>query len=203
MTDRKAHWDNVYATRGDVDVSWFEATPALSLRLIKQATDRRDAAIDIGGGASRLADALLDLGFADVACLDLSTEAQQIARARLGPRGDQVHWVVADVTDWNTAKHYDVWHDRAAFHFLVDAADQQRYAKALDAALTPGGVAIIGTFAPDGPERCSGLPIVRHDSASLSAVLGNRFQLLSEERYTHQTPSGAMQKFQFSTFRCV
>lgn len=135
MTDRQAHWDTVYATKDDDSVSWFEEAPALSIRLIERATDARGAAIDIGGGASRLPDALLDLGFADVACLDLSAEAQRIARARLGERGDRVRWIVADVTRWTPDRRYDVWHDRAAFHFLTDPADQARYAVALTEAL--------------------------------------------------------------------
>lgn len=201
MTDRQSHWNEVYATNADDSVSWFEETPALSIRLIEQATDARGAAIDIGGGASRLPGALLDLGFADVACLDLSAEAQHIARERLGERGNRVRWIVADVTRWMPDRRYDVWHDRAAFHFLTEPADQARYAAALAEALAPGSVAVIGTFAPDGPERCSGLPIVRHDGASLSAILGGQFALLSEERHEHRTPSGAVQRFQFSTFR--
>lgn len=201
MTDRQTHWNTVYATKGEGNVSWFEEAPALSIRLIEQATVARGSVIDVGGGASRLPDALLDLGFADVACLDLSAQAQRIARDRLGERGDRVRWIVADVTHWTPDRRYDVWHDRAAFHFLTEPADQARYAAALSDALAPGGIAIIGTFAPDGPERCSGLPILRHDAASLSAILEDGFALLSEERHAHRTPAGAFQKFQFSTFR--
>jgi SAM-dependent methyltransferase len=201
MTDRQVHWATVYATKADDSLSWFEETPALSIRLIEQATDARRSVIDIGGGASRLPDALLDLGFADIACLDLSAEAQRIARDRLGERGDRVRWIVADITRWTPDRRYDVWHDRAAFHFLTEPADQACYATALSGALAPGGVAIIGTFAPDGPERCSGLPVARHDSASLAAILGDGFTLLSDKYHEHRTPSGAVQNFQFSTFR--
>lgn len=202
-TDRQARWDAVYATKADDSVSWFEDWPSLSMRLIEQATDARGSAIDIGGGASRLSEALLDGGFADVACLDLSAEALNIARKHLGERGGHVRWIVADVTRWTADHHFDVWHDRAAFHFLVEPDDQAQYAAVLKDALAPGGVAVIGTFAPDGPERCSGLPIVRHDSASLQAILGDDFALLSEERHAHLTPGGAVQNFQFSSFRRI
>jgi len=201
MTDRQAHWQTVYATKGDDRVSWFEEMPALSIRLIEQATAKRGSAIDIGGGASRLPGALLDLGFDDVASLDLSGEGLKIARERLGERASRVRSIVADITRWSPDREYDVWHDRAAFHFLTDATDQARYAAALRAGLAPGGIAIIATFAPDGPERCSGLPVARHDGKSLSAIFGEGVTLLSEHRHDHLTPAGAIQRFQFSTFR--
>lgn len=201
MTDREAHWNNVYATKPDDSVSWFEESPELSVRLITQATDKRGSAIDIGGGASRLPDALLDLGFVDVASLDLSGEGLKIARERLGERASLVRGIIADITCWKPDREYDVWHDRAALHFLTDAEDQLRYANAMLAGLAPGGISIIGTFAPDGPERCSGLPVARHDGQSLSAMFGDGVTLLSEHRHEHHTPSGAVQRFQFSRFR--
>jgi SAM-dependent methyltransferase len=203
MTDRRSHWENVYTSKPATEVSWFEETPSLSLVLIEQATDARGAAIDIGGGTSGLSAALVEAGFSDVACLDVSAEAMRIARERLGARGDRVRWIVADVTRWSPDRHYDVWHDRAAFHFLIDPADQARYVSALRNALRPGGVAVIGTFAPDGPVRCSGLPVARHDGESLSAILGDEFLLLSEQRHDHITPGGTVQKFRFSTFRRI
>ena len=201
MPERQDHWNNVYATKPDDSVSWFEEAPDLSVRLIEQATDNRGSAIDIGGGASRLPDALLDLGFDDVASLDLSAEGLKVARDRLGERAVRVRGIVADITQWTPDRVYDVWHDRAAFHFLTDSEDQVRYAAALRASLPPGGIAIIGTFAPDGPERCSGLPVARHDGQSLSAIFGDGMMLLSEQRHEHRTPGGAVQQFQFSTFR--
>ena len=203
MTDRQAHWNNVYAARPDDRVSWFEETPDLSIRLIEQATNKRGSAIDIGGGASRLPDALLDIGFADVASLDLSSEGLKIARDRLGNRACKVRSIVADITCWSPDRQYDVWHDRAALHFLTDSDDQARYAAALNAGLAPEGIAIIGTFAPDGPERCSGLPVARHDGQSLLAMFGEGVELLSEQRHEHRTPNGTVQRFQFSTFRKV
>lgn len=199
--EANVHWENVYATKDSSEVSWFEKSPKLSLELIAAAYDGRGGVIDIGGGASRLAGALVDAGYAPVAVLDLSANALAVAAASLGDKAEAVEWVVADVTDWHPAARYDVWHDRAAFHFLTDSAQQQAYAQALRAALNPGGIAIICTFAPDGPERCSGLPVARHDAASIAAVLGDGFDLVSEQRHEHVTPSGSIQKFQFSTFR--
>lgn len=199
--DRKAHWQQVYTTKSDDSVSWFEESPALSVSLIAAADPARGSAIDIGGGASRMPEALLALGFDDVACLDISAAALEVAQLRMGGDADRVRWIVADITEWMPDRNYDLWHDRAVLHFLTTPEGQAHYGAALRAALAPGGIAIIGTFAPDGPERCSGLPVVRHDGRSLSAMLGDRFELVSETCHDHQTPGGAVQRFQFSTFR--
>lgn len=198
--DSKTHWETVYATKDVQEVSWFEDSPALSLALIDAAKDSPFSVIDIGGGASRLAGALLERGN-DVTVLDLSSAALDVAKARLGELAGKVDWIIADVTAWQPARTYDVWHDRAAFHFLNDPAEQRAYAATLSAALKPSGAAIIGTFALDGPERCSGLPVTRHDAASISAALGPDFALIGEQRHDHATPGGAIQRFQFSTFR--
>ncbi len=201
--DRKAHWEGVYTTKADDSVSWFEESPAFSVSLIEAANPARGAAIDIGGGASRMPEALLGLGFAEVACLDLSAAALDVAQQRMGSLGEKIRWIVAEITQWTPDRTYDLWHDRAVFHFLTAPQDQARYAAAINAGVAPGGIAIIGTFAPDGPERCSGLPVMRHDGQSLSAIFGADFSLLSETRHDHHTPGGAVQKFQFSIFRKV
>lgn len=198
--DSKTHWETVYATKNVQEVSWFEDSPALSLALIDAAKGSPRSVIDIGGGASRLAGTLLERRD-DVTVLDLSSGALGVAKARLGEAAGKVDWIVADVTAWQPARTYDVWHDRAAFHFLNDPAEQRAYATALSAALKPGGTAIIGTFALDGPERCSGLPVTRHDAASIAAILGSDFTLVGEQLYDHATPGGSVQRFQFSTFR--
>ena len=199
---RQAHWQNIYTTKADTDVSWFEGSPAISLALIHAAGTPPDAAvIDIGGGAARLVDALLAQSFADVTVLDLSAGALAVAQARLGMQAERVDWVVADVTRWEPARQYDLWHDRAACHFMVEPDDQRAYVRTLSRALRRGGVAIIGTFAPDGPERCSGLPVHRHDAASLARMLGGDFTLLESRPHDHLTPWGAVQHFQFSMFR--
>ena len=200
--DQKAHWDAVYATKAERDVSWFQESPAVSLDLIAATGAKADAPIvDIGGGASRLVDALLDRGFEAVTVLDLSGEALAAVRARLDTRAAQVCWVVADVTAWQPAGTFAVWHDRAAFHFLTAAEDRAAYAQRVRNAVRPGGHVIIGTFAPDGPERCSGLPVMRHDAASIGEVLGPSFALIETRRDDHVTPMGTIQRFQFSRFR--
>lgn len=200
--ERQTHWDNVYRTKRDNEVSWFEDNPSISLELIRATGVLPDAAIiDIGGGASRLPDALLAAGFSAVTVLDLSEKALQVAKARLGERGAEVKWIAADVTAWEPTESYDVWHDRAAFHFLTEPEDRAAYAERVLRAVRPGGHVIIGTFAPDGPERCSGLPIIRHDAASLGKVLGPSFALVESRPHAHKTPAGATQRFQFSRFR--
>jgi SAM-dependent methyltransferase len=201
---RKAHWENVYTTKGEKEVSWFQENPAPSLELIALAGLSADATIiDIGGGASRFVDALVERKIGQITVLDLSAAALDAAKERLGERGAGVEWVVADVTTWEPSQTYDLWHDRAAFHFLTDPADQSAYVDRLKKALKRGGCAIIGTFALDGPERCSGLPIVRYDAVSLSAMLGTDFNLIDARRHDHTTPWGAVQRFQFSLFRRV
>jgi len=161
------------------------------------------AIIDVGGGASRLVDNLLAKGFKNITVLDLSAAALDTVRARLGEKGDAVKWIVADATEWRPTEIYDVWHDRAAFHFLTSEEEQRAYLQRLKQALKPGGRVIIGTFAPDGPEKCSGLPVARHNADSLSALLGADFVLIDSRRHEHPTPGGAAQKFQFSTFKRI
>jgi SAM-dependent methyltransferase len=197
---RKTHWENVYTTKGEKEVSWFQESPAPSLELIALADLSADGSIiDIGGGASRLVDSLIVRKFERLTVLDLSAAALDAAKARLGDRATGVKWVVADLTAWEPSQTYDLWHDRAAFHFLTDPADQSADIDRLNKAVKPGGYVIIGTFALDGPERCSGLPIVRHAAASLSALLGTDFKLIDARRHDHATPWGAVQRFQFST----
>jgi trans-aconitate methyltransferase len=198
--DRQSHWETVYLTKAESEVSWFEDTPDSSLSLLREAgLNPSLAIIDVGGGASRLVDALVASGQAHVTVLDLSATALALAKARL-VAADCVKWVVSDVTKWTPDRQYDLWHDRAAFHFLTSPEDQRAYVGVLSTALKPGGAAIIGTFAPDGPEKCSGLPVARHDAESLQAVLGERFTPLSTRRHEHTTPWGSVQKFQFSIF---
>lgn len=200
-TDRQAHWQNVYATKAEKEVSWFQENPAPSLDLIAATGLSTDAAIiDVGGGASRLVDRLLEKGFCKVTILDLSEKALEETKKRLGRRSDGVDWIVADITTWNPSDNYDLWHDRAAFHFLTDPADRDAYVVSLKKALRPGGHLIIATFAPDGPERCSGLPIVRYDPAALASALGSEFKLVDSRRDDHETPGGSTQHFQFSRF---
>jgi SAM-dependent methyltransferase len=199
---RQAHWEGVYTQKAENEVSWFQENPAPSLELIEKAgATAASAIVDIGGGASRLVDNLVDRGFKDVTVLDLSDAALQAAKARLGGHASQVHWIVADATVWEPPKVYDVWHDRAAFHFLTEDHHRAAYVVRVERALKVGGHAIISTFSLDGPERCSGLPVVRYDPVSLGQTLGRAFQLVDTQRHVHATPWGSDQSFQFSVFR--
>lgn len=199
---RQAHWESIYTTKGENEVSWFQQSPAPSLELITQAgATHASAIIDIGGGASRLVDHLVAQGFEDVTVLDLSGAALEAARRRLERRADRVRWIIADATAWEPVKAYDIWHDRAAFHFLTEEKDRAAYIARLTQGLKAGGHAIIATFALDGPEKCSGLPVARYDSASLGRTLGAKFRLVHTRRHEHATPWGSQQMFQFSVFR--
>jgi 2-polyprenyl-3-methyl-5-hydroxy-6-metoxy-1,4-benzoquinol methylase len=201
-TERQAHWDNIYTTKAEDEVSWFQERPTNSLAFIHASGVGKNAPIiDVGGGESRLADALLDEGYNNISVLDLSEKAIATTKARLGQRASWVTWIAADVTAWEPDRLYDLWHDRAAFHFLTEPTDRQAYVERLLKALRPGGHAIISTFALDGPERCSGLPVVRYDAASLGVTLGPSFELVETRNHEHHTPMDRIQRFQFSWFR--
>lgn len=201
MSDRQTHWESVYSTKGENEVSWYQASPDISLDLIRAAgATGASTIIDVGGGASRLVDCLLKQGIRSVTVLDLSAAALTAARARIGSDADAVDWIAADVTIWRPSRCYDIWHDRAAFHFLTDETDRIAYIDRLRTALGPGGQAIVGTFALDGPEKCSGLPVQRYDAARLQQTLGSDFKLVETRRQTHTTPWSSTQSFQFSRF---
>jgi SAM-dependent methyltransferase len=198
----QSHWQNVYLTKGEQEVSWTQSDPQPSLGLIEQYAGGPGAAIvDIGGGSSRLVDALLAHGFTAITVLDLSEAALAAAKARLHGRGASVQWIVADATAWQPAQAFDIWHDRAAFHFLVESKPRAAYIERLYAGVKPGGHAIIATFALDGPEKCSGLPVQRYDSESLTRTIGSGFEPVEHRAHRHVTPWGAEQSFQFSVLR--
>jgi ubiquinone/menaquinone biosynthesis C-methylase UbiE len=198
---RQVHWQNVYTTKAEEEVSWFLDSPAISLELIEATgVNQRSAIIDVGGGASRLVDALVDRGYCNVTVLDLSEAALTITKARMGNKAQSVHWIIADATAWEPSAKYDLWHDRASFHFLTEERDRVAYLARLKQALRPGGTAIIASFSLQGPEKCSGLPVQRYDAASLGQVLGPRFKLMETRDHEHRTPWGSVQKFQFSRF---
>ena len=166
------HWDNAYA-KGETTRSWFEQQPGMSLRMFSLAgVAVADAVIDVGGGASTLAQALLDRGFRDITVLDVSVTGMRYAQRHLGSRAKQVRWLTADVLTWRPERRYRVWHDRAVFHFLTTARQRQNYMDILNAATDPGAVAVFGCFAADGPEQCSGLPVARYSSAQLALRAG-------------------------------
>ena len=199
---RASHWDEVYSTHPIETVSWYEREPSTSLELVELLAVPRDAGvIDVGGGASHLVDRLVDRGWRDVTVLDVSAEAMRGAKARLTDR-EQVTWVCADVLEWAPDRGYGLWHDRAVFHFLVDLDDRVSYLERLRAAVAPSGAVVIATFAPDGPDRCSGLPVVRYsadDLAELLAACG--FAIVGSRREEHVTPAGVVQPFVYLAAR--
>ena len=198
-TEASRHWEGVYGSKTFEEVSWYQPVPERSLLHIREAVSSHDAAIiDVGGGASTLVDHLLDAGFEDVTVLDISGNALQQARDRIGPRANAVKWVVADVRAFSPDRAYSVWHDRAVLHFLTDAADRVRYVKVLEQAVSPGGSLVLSTFGPDGPLKCSGLEIRRYDVDMLTELLGARFELQSYELENHETPGGARQQFLYT-----
>ncbi|HEX7019854.1 MAG TPA: class I SAM-dependent methyltransferase [Gemmatimonadaceae bacterium] len=201
--DVRQHWETIYATKAATELSWFQRCPSASLELVQLAAPGHDARIiDVGGGASTLADHLLDAGYEHVTVLDVSAGALDQARRRLDTRAASVRWIESDVlTAELPSRAFDVWHDRAVFHFLTDASDRRRYVAQLAGALAPTGHAVIGTFAEDGPTRCSGLEVRRYSPAELAAELGSSFELVESRRESHHTPSGAEQRFAFSIFR--
>ncbi len=202
MIDKPSYWNKVYETKGEADVSWFQKNPEPSLELIRRyAPDRSAAIIDIGGGASRLVDHLWADGFRNLMVLDISSEAIAIARHRIGNHGDSIKWIVSDATTWNPDDIYDLWHDRAVFHFLTDSDDQSAYIRNLKRALKIGGYLVIGTFALDGPEKCSGLPVMRHSSQTLQNLFGSGFGLIDSRKHDHHTPFQSIQSFQYCVFK--
>lgn len=201
--DLKQHWEQVYATKASNAVSWFQEHADLSLRLIRSAGVTKDSAIiDVGGGASTLVDDLLADGYSNLTVLDLSAKALEIAKQRLGSHATSVHWLEGDVTQLLLPTHqFELWHDRAVFHFLTGSADRQAYVQQVMRSVRPGGHVIVATFAEDGPEKCSGLPAMRYRPDSLQAEFGNAFQLLGHEKEIHHTPFGTEQKFVYCYFR--
>lgn len=192
-----AHWEHVYASRSPDAVSWYQPHAALSIELIRRiGAGPGTRVVDVGGGASTLVDDLLRQGMGDVTVLDISAAALQVAQQRLGAAASRVHWITGDITrvQLEPAAH-DIWHDRAVFHFLTDPSDRAAYVAQVRRAVRPGGHVIVAAFGPDGPERCSGLPVVRYAPGALHAQFGDSFQLLDRLTEEHRTPGGAIQQF--------
>jgi SAM-dependent methyltransferase len=199
--DVKAHWDHVYATKSPDEVSWYQVRPEVSLQLIESTgVDHEARILDVGAGASRLIDELLSSGFEHVGALDVAEAALTLVKARLGAKADHVEWFAGDVTTFESPCSWDVWHDRAVFHFLVDSEAQQAYVRSLERSVIPGGYAIIATFGPQGPTRCSGLDVVRSSPTALAEVLGPTWDLITHSYEDHRTPSGAVQQFVYGLF---
>jgi trans-aconitate methyltransferase len=190
----RAHWDNRYETIGAQSVSWHQDRPVVSLDLLAAlGVGPSQSVLDVGGGASNLVDHLLAAGHDDIGVLDLSVVALDVARSRSGPT-PAVSWIEQDILTWEPDRTWDVWHDRAVLHFLLDDTDRERYAQTVRRAVRPGGAVVIGTFAEDGPTQCSALPVRRHSPEDLLAVVGD-LDVIEQRREVHQTPSGAPQPF--------
>jgi 2-polyprenyl-3-methyl-5-hydroxy-6-metoxy-1,4-benzoquinol methylase len=196
---RQDHWEAVYRSKAPEEVSWFQADPGLSLALIEATGSGRDARIlDVGGGASVLTDRLIEEGFEHLGVLDVSAAALSAARQRLGPSSHAVEWIQCDVVEYRARDAWHVWHDRAVFHFLIDPLDRARYREALYRAVPTGGHVIVATFAPDGPDRCSGLPTLRCSAEDIASELGAGTELIDATTETHRTPSGVRQEFVYA-----
>jgi ubiquinone/menaquinone biosynthesis C-methylase UbiE len=205
VTDQKAHWETVYRTKRADELSWFQREPAISLALIRRAAPETSARIiDVGGGASRLVDELFRAGYSDVTVLDLSSTALSQARARLGGAAARVHWLEADVLNARLPEAgFDLWHDRAVFHFLTSPSDRDAYLAQVRRAVRSGGHVLVATFAEDGPTKCSGLPVARYSADALRDAFGRAFQLIESTREHHVTPSGTRQSFVYCLCRFV
>lgn len=193
----KAHWEQVYGSRAIDAVSWYQEHAERSVDLIRKlGTSKEEPIVDVGGGASVLADDLLGLGYANLTVLDLSAAALAAARKRLGAAAEAVTWIEGDVTQLALPKnHFALWHDRAVFHFLTEPAQREAYVRQVLHAVRPGGHVVVATFAEDGPTECSGLPVMRYDAEGLHGEFGTPFELLGHEREEHVTPAGRVQSF--------
>ena len=201
MTDRKAHWERIYSDQPPTDVSWYQQEPMTSLSLIRGTGIGHEAPIiDVGGGASVLVDYLYRDGYNYITVLDISARAIAHAKRRLGETAARIEWIEEDVTRFRPRQHYALWHDRAVFHFLTDAADRADYIKVLSSALLPGGHLVIAAFAIGGPDKCSGLDIVQYDAGKMKDELGDAFELLEQRDETHLTPANKEQKFSYFRF---
>ncbi len=201
MINRKEHWEKIYSEKQPDQVSWFQTEPKKSLEMISHAGTPKDGRIiDVGGGASVLVDRLLNAGFKNVTVLDISNAALEYAKERLGNRAEQVKWIVSDVTAFDPSKQFDLWHDRAVFHFLTEETDRKKYATIVGHSLKPGGHLILASFAPDGPNMCSNLNVCQYDAERIQRELGGDFQLIREDSETHVTPWKKDQKFRYFLF---
>jgi ubiquinone/menaquinone biosynthesis C-methylase UbiE len=203
-SDRRKHWETIYETKQLSEVSWYQAVPQTSLDFINESAKEKNAAIiDVGGGDSFLADHLLNQGYTNITVLDVSEKALDRAKNRLGDKARLVKWIVADAGHFIPAKKYDVWHDRAAFHFLTNAGEIEHYISVVSNYLTEGGILVIGTFSEQGPTKCSGIEIKQYSEESLTAKFAGHFEKIRCIRTGHLTPFNTTQDFVFCSFRKV
>ena len=202
MTKEQQHWDKVYSEKQPIEVSWYEPMPEVSLELIKDFQLEKDAAIiDIGGGDSFLAEFLVSRGYTDVTVVDISSKAIERAKERMCEKADEVTWIVADASEFKPEKQFDLWHDRATFHFLTESEKKEHYLQTLKNSVKPGGYVIMATFSDKGPTKCSGLEIQQYSIGDMQKLFTEDFNVLSGKNVDHTTPSGATQKFSFCSFQ--
>src|SRR5579872_7043981 len=202
MSNKQQHWENIYQNHQLTQVSWYEPIPETSLSIIKRFNLPMDAAIiDIGGGDSLLVDYLLLMGYTNITVLDISAKEIERAQARLGEKAQMVTWLVQDVLDFTTTQQYDLWHDRAAFHFFTDINEQERYLDSVHQYLKPNGYLVLSTFSTEGPETCSGLPVQQYSENSLSKLFNKYFEKIRCFTKMHITPFHTVQSFVFCSFQ--
>ena len=199
---QRNHWDKIFEEKIDQQKSWFQSYPTTSIRFIEETNLSKDAPIiDVGGGDSLLVDALLEKGYTDLTVLDISGFAIANAQKRLGNKAQQVNWIVTNILDFQPVRNYACWHDRAVFHFVTDHQDIGRYTKLMANAIKKGGALVIGTFAEDGPEKCSNLPVQRYSQTALTDLLKPSFAKIRCINEAHQTPFNTLQSFTFCSFK--
>jgi 2-polyprenyl-3-methyl-5-hydroxy-6-metoxy-1,4-benzoquinol methylase len=202
MEDRKEHWNKVYENKKATEVSWYEPMPETSLDYITDCKLEKDAAIiDIGGGDSFLAEFLIGRGFTDITVVDISENAINRAKDRLGEKADDITWVIGDAAEFEPQRQYDLWHDRAAFHFLTEDAQVEKYMQNVQKAVKPGGYVVMGTFSETGPTKCSGIEIRQYSINDMQQLFADGFTTMSCKNIDHETPSGGKQNFTFCSFR--
>ncbi|MCA9398677.1 MAG: class I SAM-dependent methyltransferase [Candidatus Omnitrophica bacterium] len=200
--NRKDHWEKVYTQKSPLEVSWYQAHPVISLDLIVSTEiDLSARIIDVGAGASVLVDKLLEAGYKDITVLDISSKAIDHAKERLGNRAEQIMWLITDITEFEPSQQYDLWHDRAVFHFLTDTIDRREYIGVLKKSLKPGGHLILSAFSLEGPPKCSGLQVERYDIEKMQGELGDDFEFIASKRESHATPWQAKQEFIYCHFK--
>lgn len=202
IMDTKKHWDRIYQEKDFTEVSWYQKKPQFSIDLIEGLMLSKDASIiDIGGGDSLLVDYLIELGYTNLSVLDISEKAILKAKKRLGENGNGINWIVSDITDFKPNEMYDVWHDRAAFHFLTDSDSINRYKVNLNAVMNKNAFFLIGAFSLSGPSKCSGIPIKQYNSDDLASTFKEGFTLMESKYTVHNTPHNMPQEFCFATFQ--
>ncbi len=204
MGTTQQHWENVFRQKTDDQKSWFQQYPSTSIKFIEELGLPKNASvIDVGGGDSNLVDALLEKGCSNITVLDISSIAIENVKKRLGGKASKVTWIVSDITDYNPDRQFDLWHDRAAFHFLTDEQNINTYIKTCTKAVAPNGYLVLGTFSDKGPTQCSGLSITQYSKDSMLARFKAKFEMIRCIEEDHETPSKIIQRFLFCSFRKI